>query len=293
MNTPYLLTTAPAPPSPLTLGYLLVEPATIEYEPSLKTLAMRPCTPRTLAHREELMPRLIDVTSLTPDEQAEVTFLWKLEAAGERPPVLCAWLDCDVSIDELAGHIAHHLVGPGAHGQPVFWRHYDPLVLSLTLTVFDAAQRAELIGPVRQWQFPWAGHHWNVGGSCAPGVSADALDDLHGWPRSDQWPRINRSEAATQVVRRLPEQSADAAARLPSVLDEIFCEADRQGVFRDANSLADYAWHCVYYGAAFAQHPKLVDAWPALARGETTWSDVLARFTSQDFEALKKSAAPR
>lgn len=291
MGTPYLLAAAPALSQTLSRGFLLVEPATAQYEPVLETLAMHPCTPRLLAQREELMPRLIDVASLPSDAQVEMTALWLAEANAERPPVICAWLDCDVGIDELASHIAHYLVGSGADGRPVFWRFYDPRVLSLVTAVFDSAQRAALIGPIKEWQFAWAGHHWSVSG---PGSVADeSAGDVRGWPRPDQWPRIDRSNLKTRVVERLPALSLETAARLPSELDGIFCEAERLGGLGDANDLADYAWHCAYYGSALTQHPRVVEAWPALARRDTTWHDVRATFTPQDFQALEKAASSR
>ena len=291
MTTPYLLAAAPALSQPLSRGYLLVEPATVQYEPFLETLAMHPCTPRLLAHREELMPRLIDVASLPSDAQVEVTDLWHAEANAERPPVICAWLDCDVGIDELAGHIAHYLVGPGADGKPIFWRFHDPRVLCLVTAVFDSEQRAALMGLIKEWQFAWAGHHWSISG---PGAVRDEFaNDARGWPRPDQWPRIDRSILKTRVVERLPALSIETAARLPCELDGIFCEAAQMGDLGDENQLADYAWHCAYYGTAFTQHPRLMEALPALARRDTTWFDVRATFTPQDLQALEKAAYSR
>jgi hypothetical protein len=280
---------APELPSPLTHGFLLVEPAVTDHEPFLQTLAIRPCTPRVLAHREELMPRLIDLSSLDPDAQGQVGEMLLREVTALRPPVACAWLACDVDIDELALHVAQHLVGPGADGRPVFWRFYDPRVLALTLAVFDPAQRVALLGPVTDWQFAWAGHRWTVAGSGTP--IPDGNGYVSALPKPDQWPRINRSEVATRVIDRLPAIPADKAAQLPYELDRIFTDAIHRGGMSDTDTLADYAWHCVRYGPAFEQHPILLDAWPALSRRETHWSDVLARFTPDELQALE--VAPR
>lgn len=258
------------------------------HEPFLQALATYACTPRELAHREELMPKLIDVASLSPDAQAQVTEIWLDEAATTRPPVACAWIDCNASIDELARHIARYLVGPGENGRPVFWRYYDPRVLSLTLAVCDPAQRAALLGPAATWQFAWAGHRWAVAG---PGKLEDEIDGhLSGWPRQDQWPRINRSEVAARVVDRLPLMPAEHAARVPAALDSIFSDVARRGGPADADDLADYAWHCLHYGPAFEQCPALVDTWPALARGEIGWPDAKARIAAEGFMRSEKTS---
>ena len=211
---------------PMTTGFLLVDPATLAHVPDLAALDMHACTPRVLAHREELMPRLIDLAALDPEGQRIATERWQEETEVERPPAICAWLDSDVGADALAEHIARYLVGPGEGGQPVFWRYYDPRVLSLTLAVFDPAQRLALLGPVREWHFAWAGHRWRSTGPGAEFVPPD--DQPSGWPRSGQWPRINRSDTADRICRRLPALSADQAAQLPAALDRVLCPADEQ-----------------------------------------------------------------
>jgi hypothetical protein len=272
---------------PLERGFLLIEPATLVHVPELKQFDMRACTPRVLAHREELMPRLLDIESLAPEMRKTATDCWLDETAAERPPVVCAWIDSDADVDTLAEHIARYLVGPGTTGRPVFWRYYDPRVLSLTLAIFDTAQRQALLGPIKNWQFAWAGHRWSVPG---PGVSSDALDGyVPAWPRVEQWPRVDRSDIATRVLNRLPPVTGDEATHLPAELDRIFSDAVQRGLTH-AEDLADYAWHCRKYGPAFEQHPALVEAWPALAGGEVTWPDVVARITPDNFQSFEKSS---
>lgn len=275
---------------PLTHGFLLVEPATLVEAPELAELDMRSCTPRALAHREELMPRLIDVAVLDEQARAAATEVWRAEPYAERPPVVCAWLDSDGGIDEVAEHVARYLVGPGADGQSVFWRYYDPRVLALTLTVLEPSQKQALLGPIRTWQFAWAGHQWAFRG---PGTVADVLEaHAPAWPTAEQWLRVNRSEVVTQVVNRLPVPSVDDAARLPSELDRILSDAMRYGL-ADGDALTDYAWHCVKYGPAFERHPILVDGCPLLAAGEITWPDIVMRFTPDDFASLETSRHSR
>jgi len=285
MSAPFSLQLAADLLSQVTHGFLLVEPATVEHEPILQALAMCPCTPRVLAHREELMPRLVDISLLEPEAQMRVTTVLLRETTANRPPVICAWLACDVDIDDLASHIARYLIGPGADGRPAFWRFYDPRVMALTLAKFDPAQRDLLLGPVTEWQFAWAGHRWSTIG---PGArNDDSRGHTSAWPRDEQWLHINRSEVATRVIDRLPPMVSDRVAQLPNELDRIFSDAVALGGIADSDTLADYAWHCIRYGRAFEQHPIVLDAWAALSRREVYWSDVLARFTADDLKALE------
>ena len=210
----------------MTTGFLLVEPATLAHVPDLAALDMRACTPRVLAHREELMPRLIDLAALDLEGQRIAAERWQEEPEVERPPAICAWIDSAVDTDALAEHIARYLVGPGEGGQPVFWRYYDPRVLILTLALFDPTQLLALLGPVHEWCFAWGGHRWRCAGLGAEIVQPD--DQPSGWPRPDQWPRINRSDIADQIRRRLPALSVDQAAQLPAALDQTLCSAGEQ-----------------------------------------------------------------
>ena len=151
-------------PSVIAHGFLLIEPATADHEPFLRGLPAHSCTPRILSHREEFMPRLVDIGSLDPEAHAQLGDLLLCETRANRPPVACAWLATEAGIEDLAAHIVRYLVGPGVDAQPAYWRFYDPRVLVLILTVFEPIQRAALLGPITEWQFAWAGHRWTIAG---------------------------------------------------------------------------------------------------------------------------------
>ncbi|MBR8310951.1 DUF4123 domain-containing protein [Burkholderia cenocepacia] len=221
----------------MTRGFLLVEPTMLIHAPDLAALDMRPCTPRVLAHREELMPHLIDLAALDAQSQGIAAAHWQEEVSTERPPVACAWLNTEASADMVVEHIARHLVGPGADGRPVFWRYYDPRVLSLALAILEPDQRRALLGPIDAWQFAWAGHRWFVD---APGPKAELAAQLAGWPRPDQWPRLDRSEVAEQVRQRLPALTSSQAARLPAAIDQALHELAVQDV-AGTDALAEHA----------------------------------------------------
>lgn len=220
-------------------GFLLIDPVTRIDTPELSEFDGQPCVPRVLAHREECMPLLVDIAALDDQARTLATQYLLAERHVERAPVICAWLDSEASGDAIREHIANHLVGPGAEGADVFWRFYDPRVMSLALAVLDPSQRQALLGPVTSWTFPWAGHYWCVETS---GNGLAAVDASSGWPRPDQWPRIDRSDLADRIVRRRLAFSVDHLAHLPSTLDRMFCEAVCQGI-TSPDALVDYALH--------------------------------------------------
>jgi len=221
----------------LTRGFLLIEPTTLVHMPELAELDMRSCTPRVLAHREELMPQLIDLAALDDHARRVATDCWMMETRVERPPVVCAWLDSEADADAVSEHIARYLVGPGAHGEPVFWRYHDPRVLALTFAIFDPTQRQALLGPIKAWQFAWAGHRWSVNSA---GAGAPDADRPLGWPRPEQWTRIDRSEAADRVLRRLPAMTVEQTARLPAALDRVLSEVALCSDTKDIDVLMEF-----------------------------------------------------
>lgn len=160
-----LLRAAPIPQAPFSHGYVLVETSTIGYASGLETLPSVPCAPAALSHRIELMPRLINLGALNPEQQIEIAEVMRDELDGDRPPVICAWLQSSWPVDRLADHVARYLVGPGANGSPVLWRYYDPRVISLATIVLEPVKLSALIGPVDTWALPAIGRWWTIKGS--------------------------------------------------------------------------------------------------------------------------------
>ncbi|PCE26084.1 hypothetical protein BWP39_16295 [Paraburkholderia acidicola] len=277
------------PDGPFTHGYALIEPTTIGFAPYLRTLTLHSCTPLILAHRDELMPKLIDVASLEPDQQVALTELWREEPDPDRPPVVCAWIDSDWPLAELVRHIAHYLIGPGADGRPVLWRYYDPRVLSLALVVLKPSQRNALLQPMRTWQFAWGGHKWQIAGPALP--VPEAGDPASGWPTPEQWVRIDRSEIVTKVLHRLPVLSPEEVRNLPGLLDRILADVAVRGGLSNLDDLTDYSLCCLHYGQAFADHPKLQEVWPALARHEVSWAEAKTCLTDADYRGLAERAS--
>jgi hypothetical protein len=286
MNSPMRPWTAPQ--QPLSSGYLLLETTTLAYEPTIRSVPRTPCVHAALAHQGELMPALIDLAALDIQTQAELTQL-ACETQDGQPPVVCAWIESLADTQTLAEHIARYLVGPNAAGQTVFWRYYDPRVFSLALAVLTDQQRNALLGPATAWRFIWAGYHWQVSG---PGEAAPALDGYTpAWPQPNQWSRIDRSELVTRIIWQLEPMSREQAAQLPSSIDRILTQGVEQAGLAEPDQLVDYALHCLQYGRAFAQHPKLADVWPALAKKQMDWADAKARLSPTDYQALGAQAS--
>jgi len=276
-------------------GYLLIDASNIDDETFAEPLPMLRCTPGLLSNADDLMPRLIDVASLSPEQQDDVTLALLRETTGNRPPVICAWLDSSTDIDALARHVARFLVGPDSEGDSVFWRYYDPRVFSLAMTLFSPVQKEALLGPITSWRFPWCEHWWRVSG---PGREIDPLGGCKSaWPTGKQWNSLNHSRLVAHVLLQMQIVSNKQSAMLPSEclrcqrgIDIALINGEQHLKLTDADELAEYALYSVRYGDAFLRHPKLDTAWTDLVHGKISWSDLQALLDSDDHRVLNQQS---
>ncbi|NRR32617.1 DUF4123 domain-containing protein [Oxalobacteraceae bacterium] len=281
------------PDDPIRTGYLLIEPFRLDEESFAGELPMLRCTPNCLLNSDELMPRLIDVAALSPEQQDGLGLVLRRELDGERLPVVCGWLDCPKDAEALARHLIRYLLGPTPDGTQVLWRYYDPRIFSLTMRLFSPDQREALLGPVVAWRFPWCGRWWSVTGK---GREADWLDHIEpAWPSAQQWFSLEHGGLVSRMLRKLQDVrdhtdplTDEDCLRLSQEADVHLVYAKQHLHLSDKDDLMEYAQHCMRYGEAFRRHPKLVSAWPELARGETSWCELISMLDPQDYRFLDK-----
>lgn len=271
-------------------GYLLVEPSNMDDETFAEALPMLNCTPSMLNQSEQLMPRLIDVAALSSAQQESLSEVLLRELDGQRPPVICAWLTCTLNIEALSRHVARFLVGPGMDGASVVWRYFDPRVFSLAVTLFSSDQIHALLGPVVEWRFPWRSRWWSVFG---PGQEADPLLGVTpAWPSANQWLSLQDSALIASVLIRLQDMqdtgdiTDDTCLHLQRKITGSLLDARQRWHLSDKDELMEYALHCARYGKEFELYPKLAPAWSGLARGQTSWTELISILDRNDYRLL-------
>lgn len=265
-------------------GYLLLDAATVDASRFSLPLPMLRCTPPSLSAADALMPRLIELASLSPEQRDSLLAPLIAETAQQRPPVVCAWLDCPLPGEALARCIASGLIGM-ERGRRVMWRYFDPRVLSLAMHCLSQAQRQALLGPIAEWRFPWCGRWWSVRGSGpgAPGDSAAA------WPSEAQWNSLAHADILNTVLiqlqRQRPPLSDQQCLDYRDAIDRSLLYAKDTLRLSDADDLGEYALLCALHGDAL-RHRALDAAFTDLAQGRRQWSEVAAMaaamLTTQD-----------
>lgn len=280
----------PLPSGVVRSGYLLIDPCNLDEYSFSQPLPMLHCTPTALINSDAVMPRLIDIAHITPLQQDSLAEVMEAELVGERPPLVCAWLECPLGAPALARHINRFLVGPGADDGEILWRYYDPRVFVLAMSVFRSAQSQALLGPVVTWRFPWLGRWWRVDG---PGEEIAPLKGLTpAWPDGSQWASLDRSSQVARVLTEWTYENgtmADAdCLRTLRKVDAIMAEGKRRLHLSDHDAVVDYALMNMRYGVEFRHFSKLGEAWIELREGRIQWHDLMAMLDEKDYQAMSE-----
>ena len=92
--------------------------------------------------------------ALNPAEEIDLARIARLDLAAQQAPCV-SWLWSAARPDALFAHLQQQLVASLPDGGEALLRFYDPRVLTQLFAGpgLDAAQRAELAGPVTRWQW--------------------------------------------------------------------------------------------------------------------------------------------
>ncbi|MGV7211659.1 DUF4123 domain-containing protein [Oxalobacteraceae bacterium A2-2] len=265
-------------------GYLLVDMATFPKSLGVAMPRLERCSPPGLTNVEHLMPCLIYLDELSPEQRAELADLFCDQMEGGSPPSICGHLISALAPQNLARHLSRFLIGAGPEGEQVLWRYFDPRVLSLLPRIYSAEQINALLAPIQSWDFAWCRRWWRLE------RTADSKDALslyeQVWPDKTHWQYLKHTRMLTSVLSRmeLENLAPDLLGRQGTVLGYLMEGAAR--LHLSDEDLAEFASWCTRYGRAFRYHYKLDDAWSALERGQISWPALLDQLYARDLERM-------
>jgi hypothetical protein len=227
-------------------------------------------------------------------------------------PGVCAYIEASVNASALTSYLADQMlilpVEKSGHRAlaGVLWRFFDPRVFANLCWILEPGHLATLIGPVSRWVYPWldswyefnpAADHLsklNIDPDVAPRerIGGFARIDIDVWERAQRIAMINQTLARLSLAAELPwRDKAAVAARVESALTE----AEHRLHWKQAEDQMNYAEHIARYGAAFRDHPRLVDRWAQLeSRTETmSCSELIASLLPEEYGALAQPTVDR
>jgi hypothetical protein len=277
-----------------TEGYLLIEAANLKRNQLERLPQMIPCAPVAFANDAVLVPRLLCLDGLAAEVREIAAELLDSATEPRCPPVVCAWLKTQASVEMLSSSIAKFLIGRGPLGDRVFWRYYDPRVFALMAFIFDEEQRRAILGPIETWAFPWRRQWWQLS---AARVYLDALDDVEiGWPTFTQWDVLQWSAQVNQLHIHLDEvEPVVIEMNVEDAGNPIrhFSEASTYWNLSDVGQRCEFAYLSSKYGKAFRDHSKLVGKWHLMRNKQVSWQELLACLSDQDFRHLERHRTER
>ncbi|GGY29130.1 DUF4123 domain-containing protein [Pseudoduganella albidiflava] len=270
-----LITPAEAPLISTDRGYLLLEPSNLPTELQGMVPQMHPCVPQFLWAAEASMPLLLKLDDLTLEEKELVFQILEQELTEQFSPVVCAWLQSSIGIEELADNVARLVTGYAKDGGQVIWRYYDPRVFILTAKLFTDAQGYALLGEVDRWTFPWRRRWWHVQQSRPFVPSPDDLDV--GWPDTSQWDLLTKSRSFYQVHARLYQENLSPAQCIDDLGYSImaFQESSHFLHMESDEQRAKYVLLSTRYREVFRTQHELIEKWGRLRRREITLQQML------------------
>ena len=236
-------------------------------------IATVPIVPPELSASEHLMPRLLDLGSLSEGRQAALLgALFDAEHHREQPAVPML-LQSALSAREFVSHWNRLQVAMPGPNRKVWLRVHDPRVLHQLLRILTPRQQSKLFVEVESFTY-WLGDRWVT----AKAESATGLDPAGSllcsswdWPRIEQIGIVNRALEAAGV-RQASEISGKA-----ELAERLIAHARARYGLTKRSDLVEFAMQGLRTAESFDQHPRILEVIRAgSADGEASLSDRLA-----------------
>jgi hypothetical protein len=291
-------------------GYLIVDPGAFPNIDELDFLQPLVCTPTNWGRDFTGLPAIIDLARCDVGQRDWLASVINAEHESRlyMPltfPSVCAYVEASVDANTLARHLANQLlvlpVEKGGHQAlaGALWRFFDPRVFANLCWILEPGHLTTLVGPVSRWVFPWLDSWYEFNANDFEFSKLDSVSevapleriggfariDIEVWDRTQRIATINKTLARIGLPSELPWQEKAAMA---AVVESALIEAQCRLHWKQAEDQMSYAEHIARYGAAFRNHPRLVDHWPKLeTRVETmSCSELIALLSHDEYRAF-------
>ena len=255
-----------------------------------ESAAALPLVPPELAANAHLLPRLIDLRALSPQQSdALLHGLYQAQQAGTPPP-LAMLVASSLGAPEFARYWNSMQLAAPEPGRRVWLRLHDPRVLHQLLRILTLPQWRTLFGHNDSFTY-WVGGEWvRASAAAVPGaVSASAAVSRWDWRRIELIGAINRALHGAGV------QYAAALASQGGMAEHLIERAKQHHGLEHLGDVVEFAVRGLTTHAAFDEHPAVAaairpDPDPA---ENSSLADRLALIDEQIWAALRQPANMR
>ncbi|MBA4706849.1 hypothetical protein [Aquitalea aquatica] len=244
-------------------------------------------TPKGFEDNEGLMPSLLHLSALTPEDQQ--TLFTQLETAqqeNEQAP-LSTLLSATTSPATMARHLCHAQVL--VHQRQKFWlRIFDGRVWSQLPRVLNTQAILGLYGPVSQWAS-------NLYGSWALMPPPSLTATKHTTPDMD-WEALLRIGAVNRALAQTACLNWQDAIKRAACVDSLVQRAQQLYQLGRLEDQVSFACYGIRYGSQFDSHPIVqreianLMAQSPEERTDSTLVDCLALLTEEQWATIQASS---
>lgn len=211
-----------------------------------------PLVPAGLANDPATLPQLVHLRPLSEDRRIDLLVRSDEWMRDNERPLFSALLCSDSSPDQLAGHLAPHLLLSVPAGGKAWLCFYNPSVFQHLCWQWTDAQLAALLGPVRSWIFFASGFWHTYQPSVSPVLRQLRLTNA-------QWEQLERVEAlngSLMQLRRMAPDKAMGRAVAPQ-LDTALFDADQHERLQEQRDRMLFAVQRLAYGSQLHRNPAI------------------------------------
>lgn len=244
-------------------------------------------TPKGFEDNEGLMPSLLHLSALTPEDQQ--TLFTQLETAPQEnePPSLSTLLSATASPATMARHLCQAQVV--VHQKQKFWlRIFDGRVWSQLPRVLNAQAMLGLYGPAKQWAS-------NLYGYWALTVPPSLTTAKHATPAMD-WEALLRIGAVNRALAQTGCLKWQDASKRAKCVDSLIQRAQQRYQLGRLEDQVSFACYGILHGSQFDSHPLIqrelanLMAQSPEQRADSTLVDCLALLTEEQWATIQASA---
>ncbi len=198
-------------------------------------------------------PVLIDLQALSATDRDGIAHQLAQQVRN-REPALCNWLiRCELSVSELAVHLAHRLVVRiEPRDQPKQFRYFDPGTTLQLPSVLGAPGMSWLLGPIASVWVPWASHWTYFERQDPPPVA-------YPWTK-ERVQGLFLIGVVNRVAARLaPPQHPQAWIEQCQRIAEHALRAQTLHGLTQQADLVEFAWHAMVHHPRFDSHPHVAE----------------------------------
>jgi hypothetical protein len=233
-----------------------------EYRPLSTAAAM-------LHDSDELLPRLVDLTGLTPDHRAE--FLNACVELTDALPPVTVLLYSDAEPPTLAAHLGRAQIAQSTNGERAWLRVHDPRVWFQLNRVLSIERLNALMGPVARLTFFFEGQ-WFTQKNTGPRDPATRFDAI-------TWSALARIGVVNRVLAQAhpSEKTAGDVLRVSQLVDQLAERAIKHHHIARLDDQVEFCLMGLRVHARFDGHPRVRDVLTRVGQDPSAFDELLAQ----------------